>query len=325
MLTGKELILATKDYAKEDRALSWFHVLSSLFLMIAAYAGTFWVPFLAGKLICSVLAPLLTIRMFVIYHDFEHHAILNKSVPAKAIMWLFGIFTLAPVSIWKRSHDYHHKHNSKLFSSSIGSYLIITKEKYLSLPRSEQIKYLLSRHPLVILFGYFTMFLYGISFRSFINNPRKHYDSLIALLIHITVTVLVIMYAGWKVYLISMFIPFFISGFLGDYLFYAQHNFPGVFYSDHKNWSYEKAAMESSSYLKMNPVMQWFTANIGLHHIHHLNSRIPFYRLPEVMKHFPELQNPRRTSLSFKDIAACLRLKVWDPEQGKMIGLAQLN
>ncbi|HTB05655.1 MAG TPA: fatty acid desaturase [Bacteroidia bacterium] len=325
MLTGKELILATRDYAKEDRALSWFHLLSTLFLMIGAYAGTFLVPFIAGKLICSILAPLLTIRMFVIYHDFEHHAILNKSIPAKVIMWLFGIFTLAPVSIWKRSHDYHHKHNSKLFSSSIGSYLIITKEKYLSLSRGEQIKYLISRHPLVIFFGYFTMFLYGISFRSFINNPRKHYDSLIALVIHITVTVLVIMYAGWQVYLLSMFIPFFISGFLGDYLFYAQHNFPGVFYSDHTNWSYEKAAMESSSYLKMNPVMQWFTANIGLHHIHHLNSRIPFYRLPEVMKHFPELQNPRKTSLSFKDIAACLRLKVWDPEQGKMIGVAQLN
>ena len=105
MLSGKDLILATRDYAKEDRAKSWFLVLSSLFLMLAAYAGTFLVPFIAGKLICSILAPLLTIRMFVIYHDFEHHAILNKSFIAQAIMALFGIFTLAPVSIWKRSHD----------------------------------------------------------------------------------------------------------------------------------------------------------------------------------------------------------------------------
>jgi omega-6 fatty acid desaturase (delta-12 desaturase) len=321
MLAGKELILATRQYAKEDRAKSWFHVLSTLFLMLAAYAGTMLVPFLAGKIICSLLAPFITIRMFVIYHDFEHHAILDKSFAAKVIMTLFGMFTLAPVSIWKRSHDYHHKHNSKLFSSSIGSYLIITKEKFESLSPAEQRKYLFSRHPLTMLFGYFTMFLFGISLKSFVGNPKKHFDSLIAMIIHITATVLVIVYAGWQTYILLMFIPFFISGLLGYYLFYAQHNFPGVVFNDNVNWSYEKAALESSSFLDMSPVMHWFTANIGYHHVHHLNSRIPFYRLPEVMEKFPELQHPKRTSFAFKDIAACLKLKVWDSEQRKMVGV----
>ena len=84
---------------------------------------------------------------------------------------------------------------------------------------------------------------------------------------------------------------------------------------------YETAAMESSSYMKMNKMMAWFTANIGYHHIHHLNSRIPFYRLPEIMKELPELQNAKITSLSPKEIIACLRLKVWDPEKNKMVGL----
>ena len=92
-------------------------------------------------------------------------------------------------------------------------------------------------------------------------------------------------------------------------------------FRENEEWAYEKAALESSSFMKMNPVMNWLTANIGYHHIHHLNSRIPFYRLPEVMKDIPELQHPKITSLSLKDIMACLKLKVWDKEQGKMVGV----
>src|SRR5206468_12958383 len=121
------------------------------------------------------------------------------------------------------------------------------------------------------------------------------------------------------------FLPYFIAFALGSYLFYAQHNFPGVTFYENKNWVYEKAALESSSYMKMNPLMAWLTGNIGYHHIHHLNARIPFYRLAEVMEHFPELQNCKVTSLAFKDVKACLQLKVWDPDQNKMIGIKELR
>jgi omega-6 fatty acid desaturase (delta-12 desaturase) len=321
MLSGKELILVTKNYAKEDRAKSWYYLLTTLFLATAAYLGAALLPYTVLRIICGVLAGLITVRIFVMYHDFEHHAILHKSLLANIIFTAFGMLSLAPVTIWKRSHDYHHKHNSKLFSSSIGSYLIITKEKFDSLSKKEQRAYLLSRHPVVIFFGYFTMFIYGISIQSFLSNPKKHIDSLAALIIHFTLTALVIIYAGWQVWLFSMFIPFFVSGAFGDYLFYAQHNFPTVVFRENEEWAYEKAALESSSFMRLNPVMNWFTANIGYHHIHHLNSRIPFYRLPEVMKEIPELQHPKTTSLSLKDIAACLRLKVWDKQQGKMVGV----
>ncbi|HTA83375.1 MAG TPA: fatty acid desaturase [Bacteroidia bacterium] len=321
MLTGKELILATRQYAVEDKAKSWFYVLSTLILASAAYVGAALITNIPIRFVLGVLAGLITIRMFVLYHDFEHHAILNKSFMGKVVFSVFGLLSLAPVSIWKRSHDYHHKHNSKLFSSSIGSYLIITREKFDSLSPAEQRKYLLSRHPLTILFGYFTMFFFGISMRSFLNNPRKHYDSLIAMVIHITLIVLVIYFLGWQAWLFSMFVPFFVSGCLGDYLFYAQHNFPTVKFHDNAEWAYEKAALESSSFMDMGPIMNWFTANIGYHHIHHMNSRIPFYRLPEVMAAFPELQHPKRTSLSLKDISACLKLKVWDPSKDRMVGV----
>jgi omega-6 fatty acid desaturase (delta-12 desaturase) len=112
---------------------------------------------------------------------------------------------------------------------------------------------------------------------------------------------------------------------MGAYLFYAQHNFPGVTFSDNKEWAYEKAALESSSYMVMNPVMAWLTGNIGYHHIHHLNSKIPFYRLPEVMAQIKELQSCKRTSLNIKEVIACLRLKIWDQDKNKMVGLRDIR
>lgn len=324
MLSGKELILATKPYAQEQRAKSWYYTLSTLFLLLAALAGTIVAHFFIARLACSILAGLLTIRMFVIYHDYQHHSILTKSKLAHWIMTVFGIYVMAPESIWKRSHDYHHKHNSKLFTSSIGSYQIITKEKFQSLSRSEKYAYLVSRHPLTIAFGYLSMFMVGMSLQSYLSNPKKHKDSLVALIVHLLLNVIVFYFLGWEGWLLTIIIPFLTGDAIGAYLFYAQHNFPGVSFNEADGWTYEKAAMESSSFMKMNPIMQWFTANIGFHHIHHLNARIPFYRLPEVMEAIPELKQVKKTSLSPRDIMACFKLKVWDSVEGRMVGLQNI-
>jgi omega-6 fatty acid desaturase (delta-12 desaturase) len=113
--------------------------------------------------------------------------------------------------------------------------------------------------------------------------------------------------------------PCAVASALGSYLFYAQHNFPSVSFSDNADWTYETAALSSSSSLKTNPFMSWVTANIGYHHLHHLNSRIPFYRLPEVMKAIPELQSPKTTSLHPLEMLRCLRLKVWDVDVQRMV------
>ena len=118
--------------------------------------------------------------------------------------------------------------------------------------------------------------------------------------------------------------PHFIASAIGAYLFYAQHNFPGVSFSDNEGWTYEKAALESSSYLRTGRIMAWFTGNIGYHHVHHLNARIPFYRLPEVLRAIPELQEPKTTSLHPAEIVRCLRLKVWDVDEQRMVGVRGL-
>ncbi|MCB0781995.1 MAG: fatty acid desaturase, partial [Flavobacteriales bacterium] len=128
MRSEKELILATKPFAREVRWKSWWHLFSTGVVLGGAYFVIFWptTP-LWAKVVCSVLAGLTIARMFIIYHDHQHKAILQGSKFADAVMTLWGLFILAPTSIWKRSHDHHHKHNSKLYTSSIGSYPIVTR------------------------------------------------------------------------------------------------------------------------------------------------------------------------------------------------------
>ncbi len=321
---GKDLILATKRYAAESSWRSWWCVVSTALLLLAAFAGTLWNFHWAGKLLCSVFAGLLILRLFVIYHDQQHHAILARSRLAEIFMRMFGVLTLSPSSIWRSSHNYHHNHNSRLRGSHIGSFPIMTKAQYIKCSKSERFVYLFMRHPLTILFGYPVMFLYGMCLGPCITNPRKHYDCGIAFVVHIAISVGLVYFAGWSSLVFTQVIPHFVASAIGCYLFYAQHNFPGVSFNDKAGWTYEKAALESSSYIKTGPIWAWFTANIGYHHIHHLNDHIPFYRLPEVFAQIPELGSPKTTSLHPFDIVRCLRLKVWDADAQKMVGVANL-
>jgi omega-6 fatty acid desaturase (delta-12 desaturase) len=319
--TGKELILATKAYAVDSTLRSWWCILSTVFLLAIAVTGTLWNFNLAGKMVCSLFTGLLLLRFFVIFHDQQHDAILPRSRLAAGLMRVYGILSLSPSSIWKSSHNHHHNHNSKLRGSHIGSFPIMTRARFLKASQAEQFKYLFMRHPLTILFGYIFVFLYGMCIRPFLASPREHVDCLVAIVLHLTIAVTLVHFAGWTGLLLTQVIPHFIGHALGAYLFYAQHNFPGVSFSDNAGWSYEKAALESSSHMKTGPIMAWFTANIGYHHVHHLNSRIPFYRLPEVVRAIPELGRPKTTSLNPLEIARCLRLKVWDVDTQRMVSL----
>jgi len=323
---GKDLIIATRTYAQEQRAKSWMHLGVATFVTAAFYFGVFYFDPIWAKFILGVFAGLALVRMFILYHDHQHKTILNKSYGADAFFAVFGVFMLSPPSIWKRSHDHHHKHNSKLYTSSIGSFPIVTVAKYKTLTKAEKFMYLFIRHPVAIGMGYLFVFIIGMCLNSFISNRGRHWDSLITLVVHAILGWATWFFFGWQGLVFGFFLPYIVTFALGSYMFYAQHNFPGTVFADKDGWTYLKAALASSSYMRMNPVMQWFTGNIGFHHIHHLNAHIPFYRLPEAFKGIPELRTAaKRTSLKFKDIAACFRLKAWDPVNQRMVGMRELR
>ncbi len=164
-----------------------------------------------------------------------------------------------------------------------------------------------------------------MSINSIVKSPRKHLDCGLALFIHFGFGTFLFLNGGVQALLLTLVLPHFIACMLGSYLFYVQHNFPEASFKLQSDWNYEYAAMSSTSYFKMNKLMRWFTGDIGFHHVHHLNSRIPFYRLEETMNAMPELQHVYKTSFHPRDIIKSLRLKVWDPKTDRMIGYEEMN
>jgi len=318
--SGAALLAAARPFAREDLTKSWFHTLSTFALLAAALAAAARMPHWPLRLIASVVAGLLVVRGFILYHDHKHGALLRRSPVARLLFDAYGILVLTPPNVWTQTHNYHHAHTAKMVGSHVGSFPTLTTGIYAKLSPREQLAYRAARHPLTVLFGYFTVFLYGMCLASFFRNPRKCWDSALALVVHVTLLVAVGYFAGLDTLFFAVVLPCFVAFALGGYLFYAQHNFDGMHLQGRHEWEYTKAALESSSYMELGPVMRWFTGNIGYHHVHHLNQAIPFYRLPEAMEAIPELQNPGRTNLSPREVAHCFSLKLWDPEQGRMVG-----
>lgn len=317
--------METISFAREERLLSWYYFLSTLLITAVAFAWAFKFNSWPLRLASSILAGFLICRLFVIYHDYQHQAILSKSWPARILMTIIGWLTLSPTSIWMETHQHHHSHNSKFSRVVMGSFPTLSVKAFKESTPQQRLRYLIIRHPLMIAFAYIPIFLVSFCLWPFCENPKKYYDCGLAFALHILLYWFVFAMGGWLAIVFTLLIPAFLAFALGGYIFYAQHNFPTVALSDDEHWNYMEAALESSSFIRMNRVMRWFTANIGYHHVHHVNSRIPFYRLPETMKAFAQLQHPRTTSLNPLEVIRCLKLKLWDSKRRRMITLAEFN
>jgi omega-6 fatty acid desaturase (delta-12 desaturase) len=316
MRSTKEILGSSREFAHEERGRSWRNLATTVCVFVGLLAIVISPLHWVVRVPASVLLGLTLLRWFVIYHDYQHGTILQGSRLATGLMWLYGLSALTPPSVWKRSHDHHHKNNAKTFGANIGSFPVMLADTYRHASRGERAMYVLSRHPLTIALGYFSVFFVGMCVRPFLTN--RHLDCAVSVVVHFAIAGVLLAF-GIDVLLLALVVPMTIGAGLGAYLFYAQHNYPGVELPARANWDFVFAALRSSSFIRMSRVMHWFTGNIGYHHVHHLNFRIPFYRLPEAMAAIEELQSPVETSLLPRDMIACLRLDVWDPVRNRLL------
>lgn len=322
--SGKELHEATKPFAKESRIRSWWLTGYTFVLLAAVLAAAGIAPWWPLRLAFSVFGGLLFVRAFCLYHDFVHGAILRDSRLGRMLFYIYGLFALTPPRSWRHSHNYHHAHVGKpipvekgkftLLTSDVGAVPLMTTDMWRKASFWRKLLYRASRHPLTILAAYFTVFLYSICLLPLLKNPRKFWDGALSLLAHGGAIAVIWIFAGFLTAFFVVLLPFTIAAASGAYLFFAQHNFEGLHILPREEWSHFRAALESSSYMRLGPVMNWLTANVGYHHVHHLNSLIPFYRLPEAMAAIEELQSPIITTLWPRDLLGCLRLSLWDVE-----------
>lgn len=327
--TGKALFEATRPFAIESTTKSWWCVGSTFMALAAALMVAAAVPFWQLRAVASVIGGLLFVRAFILFHDFQHGALLRGSPLAKGLFYLYGLIALTPPNAWRHNHNFHHANVGKpilatngkfsLITSDIGAYPLMTTVAWRDASFWERIRYRVNRSGVTILFAYVTVFFYSLCLAPFLHNPRKNQEAALAMIVHGGLIAGIWAFAGWPVVLYAFLLPFAIAAAAGAYLFYAQHSFKGMRIVPIAEWTHVRGALESSSYLELGPVLRWFTGNIGYHHVHHLNALIPFYRLPEAMAAIPELQQPSKTSLRPSDILTCLQLNLWDQEKQELV------
>ena len=327
--SGKDLFDATKPFAEEVWTRSWWHVGSTLVILVTVLSGAAIAPWWPLRLASSIVGGLVLVRAFILYHDFMHGALLPRSRLAQVVFYTLGLLMLTPPRHWHFSHNYHHAHVGKVIvakenafpvlTSDIGSYPLMSTEGWRRATFSQRVRYRVSRHPLTVLCAYVTIFLLVSCVNPLVKDPRRYWDGAFSLLAHGGLIAVLWISAGVDVALFAIVLPFAIASTLGAYLFYAQHTYEGLRILPAEKWTYFEGALESSSYMKLNPIMNWFTGNIGYHHVHHLNPHIPFYRLPETMGAIPELQHATVTSLRPRDILACFRANLWEISTQRMV------
>jgi acyl-lipid omega-6 desaturase (Delta-12 desaturase) len=321
----RQLIASTRPFAVQDAARSWRNVAATYAALVGALMLTTLAPWWPLRVVGGVLEALVLVRSFILVHDYMHGSLLSGSGLARVLFHAQGVLLLTPPRVWNETHNHHHANTARIAAPASGTFTTWTAEQWREASALERVAYVAERHPLTILLAYPFAFFGALSLVPFLRNPRRYWSAGLAVALHVALSLAVVNLAGWGVYLSAMLLPLLAAYALGAYLFFAQHNFPDVVLREDHAWTHADAALEASSYLRCGPVMAWFTGNIGYHHIHHLNPRIPFYRLPEAMAALPELQNPRTTSLHPRDVFACLRLNVWDGARGRMVRFRDLR
>ncbi|MDB4786455.1 MAG: fatty acid desaturase [Planctomycetaceae bacterium] len=326
---GRKLLDAMRPFAEEYYIKSWWCLVSTLVILGAVLVLAAVLPWWPLRLAASIAGGLVLVRTFIIYHDYMHGSLLKGSRLARGVLYTIGLLMLSPPRHWRFAHNFHHAHVGKvifpkedefpILISDIGSFPLMSTEKWRQASTWQRLRYRISRHPLTILCAYVTIFLIVSCIKPLVKKPRKYWDGAFSLLAHGGVILLLWLFAGFDVAMFSFVIPFAIASAVGAYFFYAQHAYEGLHILPTEEWTYSQGALESSSYMKLGPIMNWFTGNIGYHHIHHLNPHIPFYRVPEAMAAIPELQHPTTTSLRPGDILSCFRANLWDSRSQQMV------
>jgi omega-6 fatty acid desaturase (delta-12 desaturase) len=265
------------------------------------------------------------IRLFLIQHDCGHGAFFANR---RANDWtgrLISILTLTPYDHWRRAHSIHHATSGNLNRRGVGDVDTLTVAEYRARSRLTRLRYRAYRHPAVMfVIGPVFVFLFQNRLPAgFMRQWRPWFSTMATNVAMLAVAVPVVWAIGLKAFLIVHLPVVLVAAFIGVWLFYVQHQFEQTYWAKGAEWNLRDAALQGSSHYDLPPVLRWFTANIGVHHVHHLSSRIPFYRLPDVLTDYPELRTLGR--VTFWQSIKSVRLVLWDENAHRLISFKELR
>ncbi|MCA9969932.1 MAG: fatty acid desaturase [Anaerolineales bacterium] len=280
-------------------------------LMVMAYRVSYW---LALPLI--VLAAGFLIRTFIIFHDCGHGAFFENRRANEIVGFLTGVLVATPYFSWRHAHALHHASSGDLDRRGDGDIWMMTVDEYVAASRWKRLGYRLYRSPLV-LFGIGPAFQFMLSERwPKYGRKRERRSVLITDVVLLLLGILMSLLIGFKTFIVLQGSVLWLAAIGGVWLFYVQHQYEGMYWQRHEEWSYALAAVEGSSFYKLPKVLQWFTGNIGFHHIHHLSPRIPNYNLEACYNAIPELQTE---PVTLRQSIKCIRYRLWDEANYRLI------
>lgn len=264
------------------------------------------------------------VRLFMIQHDCGHGSFFRSRRTNDWVGRVIGVFTLTPYDLWRRSHAIHHASSGNLDRPNIGGIDTLTVREYQDLPWLYRLRYRLYRHPLV-LFGIGPAYVFLLDHRLPLGFMRSGWMPWVSTMgtnagIAVVVAGMIGLVGPGPFLLVQLPITLLASG-IGVWLFYVQHQFEDTYWEHQDEWSFDEAAFHGSSHYVLPGVLRWFSANIGVHHVHHLCSRIPSYRLPEVLRDYPELRNVGRITL--RQSLASVWLALWDERKRRLVSFTE--
>lgn len=318
----RRLVRHCLRYRDADNRRAAFQLVTALVPFLALVATMMWGVAHEVWLVLALGIPAggFLVRLFVIQHDCGHNSFFTSRAANRIVGRLLSVLTFTPFGHWSRSHTMHHAGSGDLGRRGIGDIDTLTVREYRALSPSARLRYRFYRHPLILhLIGPPIYFLLLQRLPVGLALPgRQAWLSIMGLNL-----ALVVVYGGliaaFGVFtvLIALVPPALIASWSGGWLFFVQHQFEHTHWEESERWNLQFAALGGSSYYVLPPVLQWFTGNIGLHHIHHLNSRIPNYRLQECLDAEPLLATISR--LSLRESLGCVGLSLWDEEQRRLV------
>lgn len=282
-----------------------------------------WLSLGIGYWLCLLLAVPAAgflVRFFMIQHDCGHGSFFRHRRANDWVGRIIGVLTLTPYDEWRRSHAVHHAGSGNLDRRGVGDVDTLTVREYVALSRWRRFRYRLYRNP-IVLFGAGPAYQFVLRHRlptGMFQGGWKAWVSPMATNLGIAALVVgMIALVGLGPFLLVQAPITILAASIGVWLFYVQHQFEDTFWERDPEWSFHEAAFYGSSHYDLPPVLRWFTANIGVHHVHHLCSRIPYYRLSQVMRDHPQLATVRR--LTLLESLRCVPKVLWDEEGRQLV------
>jgi omega-6 fatty acid desaturase (delta-12 desaturase) len=321
-LNAQALLQSLVQYRNPSLRRALFELVLTAALLSGGWLAM-WLSIGIGYWLTLLLAlptSFFLVRLFMIQHDCGHGSFFRTRLVNDWVGRALGVLTFTPYDYWKRNHTIHHATSGNLSRRGIGDIWTLTVREYLSRPFVGRLAYRAYRHP-IVLFGIGPAFLFFLQHRLPVGQMRAGWRPWVGT---IATNAGIALAAGVMIWLVgpgaflAVHLPvLLLAASIGVWLFYVQHQFEDVAWTSEGEWAMQEAALRGSSHYDLPAVLRWLTANIGVHHVHHLSSRIPSYRLRQVLRDHPELRAIGRVTLG--QSLRSIRLTLWDETRRKLV------